>query len=103
MGYDPGAMEAALAAAVGSETSLLDELRDAFFVSADAHMATLATATTVTDWTTAAARLKSLAASFGALRVLDAAQLAQGAPIGDRRALQRLSRALAAIRTAADD
>lgn len=103
MAYDPGAMEAALAAAVGEESALVGELRAAFFASADLHMAALGRASTMAEWSAAAIRLKSLAASFGALQVLDAAQHALAAPLGDARVTQRLARALAVLRAAADD
>ena len=98
MAYDPGAMEAALAAVVGDDSPLLDELRAAFFESAGAHRSMLQRATTPTDWCYAATRLQSLAASFGALRLIDAACSAGTMPVGDARALTRVDRAIAALR-----
>ncbi len=97
MAYDPGALEAALAAAVGEDSSLIAELRGAFFASADAHVMSLDAATTRADWIAAAKRLKGLAASFGALRVMDAAEAAMRAERGDAKAMQRIARSLAAL------
>lgn len=97
MAYDPGALEAALAAAVGEEPALIAELRGAFFSSADAHLSALRSAATQADWVAAAQRLKGLSASFGALRVLDAAQSAATASRGDAKAVARIVRALAML------
>lgn len=98
MAYDPGAMESALAAVVGDDSPLLAELRGAFFDSAAWHLAQLRGATTVEAWTHAALRMQGLAASFGALRVIDAATSALVAAPADARALRRIERALAALR-----
>jgi histidine phosphotransfer protein HptB len=98
MAYDPGALEAVLAAAVGAESSLVDELRGAFFSSADDHLSAMRVAHDADEWVAAAGRLKGLAASFGALRVLDAANAAAMAVQGDVRAIARIERALSALR-----
>lgn len=98
MAYDPGALEATLAAVVGEQSSLIAELRDAFFESADAHVAAMKSAKAQAVWEQAAQRLRSLAASFGLKRVMDAAQEAGAAPCGDARSLQRIERALATLR-----
>jgi histidine phosphotransfer protein HptB len=97
MAYDPGALEAALAAAVGDEPSLIAELRGAFFASAEAHVAALTQATALDDWRDAATRLHSLAASFGALRVMDAATQAAQAERIDPALLRKIERAIAAL------
>ncbi len=80
MAYDPGALEAALAAVAGSSPELIDDLRIAFFESASAHVTALRDAETADAWQAAALRLRSLAASFGAHRVMDAAKAAHDAP-----------------------
>lgn len=98
MAYDPGALEAVLAAAVGAESSLVHELRGAFFASAHDHVSAMQNAKDVDDWVAAAGRLKGLAASFGALRVLDAADAAATVELGNPRALTRIKRALSALR-----
>jgi HPt (histidine-containing phosphotransfer) domain-containing protein len=97
MAYDPGALEAALAAVAGSAPDLVDDLRAAFFESASTHLTALRTAQSVDGWQAAALRLRSLAASFGASRVMDAAKSASEAPLLDKKALVRIDRALASL------
>lgn len=97
MAYDPGALEAALAAVAGSAPDLMDDLRIAFFESAEVHVTALRTADTVEAWQAAALRLRSLSASFGAQRIMDAAKLAHDAPVQDRKALTRIDRSLASL------
>lgn len=99
MAYDPGALEATLAAVAGEQTALIAELRDAFFDSADGHVIAMKAATTQTVWDQAALRLRSLAASFGLQRMMDAARDATTVPCGDAKAMQRIERALAALRS----
>ena len=97
MAYDPGALEAALAAVVGDEPVLVAELRRAFFQSAAVHLAALRSAKIPADWQTAATRMHSLAASFGALRLMDAASAAVQGPTLDLPTLRRIERAIAAL------
>jgi len=103
MAYDPGALEATLAAVVGEHSSLISELRDAFFVSADAHLEAMRAATDTRQWTEAAGKLRSLAASFGLQRVMDAAAAAALAQSGDMRTVARIERALGALRPTTSD
>lgn len=94
MAYDPGAIDAALAAAVGDEPGLIAELRLAFLDSAARSVAALSAATAEAEWRAAAWRLKGLAASFGAVRLMTmATQAAEGAAF-DRAMLARLGRAI---------
>jgi histidine phosphotransfer protein HptB len=97
MAYDPGALEASLAAAVGDEPSLIAELRLAFFASAQAHVAALMSAKSPEDWRAAAQRLHSLAASFGALRLMDVAMQAARAKQRDPALLRKIERTIAAL------
>ena len=97
MAYDPGALEAALAAAVGDEPSLIAELRGAFFESAQVHVEALRRATILDDWHDAASRLHSLAASFGALRLMDVTTDVAKAPKIDSAQLRKIERAIAAL------
>jgi HPt (histidine-containing phosphotransfer) domain-containing protein len=66
MAYDPGALNASLAAAVGSDGDLMAELRLAFIESAQRQLDLMSRARCDANWVIAASRLKSLAASFGA-------------------------------------
>lgn len=93
MAYDPGAIDATLAAAVGDEPLLIAELRGAFIDSARRVLTTMETATGE-QWAGAAFRLKGLAASFGAIRLMTLAAEAALAPVGDQATLRRLHRAI---------
>ncbi|WP_445192577.1 Hpt domain-containing protein [Sphingomonas sp. Tas61C01] len=94
MAYDPGAIDATLAAAVGDEPGLIAELRLAFVESAERAYTLMAEAVTVEAWKAAAWRLKGLAASFGAIRLMALATDAVTAPIGDPATLAKLKRAI---------
>lgn len=94
MAYDPGAIDAALAAAVGDEPGLIAELRLAFHDSAERALRTLEGAQDEGAWRDAAWRLKGLAASFGAVRLMALAAEAAEQPVGDVGMLRRLHRAV---------
>jgi HPt (histidine-containing phosphotransfer) domain-containing protein len=94
MSYDPGALNAALAAAVGDDSVLIADLRHAFIESAERQIDLLARARCDANWQLAAWRLKGLAASFGVGDFMALAdEAAQTAP-GDPRILRRLRAAL---------
>ena len=94
MAYDPGAIDATLAAAVGDEPQLIAELRDAFIDSARRVIDALEAARDGESWKTAAWRLKGLAASFGAVRLMAIATEAAVAEPLDVNMLRRLRRAI---------
>ena len=96
MAYDPGAIDATLAAAVGDEPGLIAELRLAFVESAQRSFASLEAAPDADAWRDAAARLKGLAASFGAVRLMALAGDAAESPL-DRAMLAKLSRAIVCL------
>lgn len=96
MAYDPGAIDSALAAAVGDEPGLIAELRVAFVESAERTLIALERAATPEDWRTAAARLKGLAASFGAVRLMALATEAADRA-GDAELLTKIKRAVARL------
>ncbi len=94
MAYDPGALNASLAAAVGSDMGLMRELRDAFVESATRQADLMGRARCDANWEFAASRLKSLAASFGAVGLMGLADEAlQGAP-SDPVVLRKLRAAI---------
>ena len=94
MAYDPGALNASLAAAVGSDSALMDELRGAFIESAARQLDLMGRARCDANWVIAASRLKSLAASFGASGLVALADEAlDGAP-GDPVALRKIGEAI---------
>jgi histidine phosphotransfer protein HptB len=94
MAYDPGAIDATLAAAVGDDPALIAELRLAFLDSVTRALGALAAASDGAAWKDAALRLKGLSASFGAVRLMALAGEAADAPVGDGEALRKLKRAV---------
>lgn len=94
MAYDPGQIDATLAAAVGDEPGLIAELRGAFLESALAGLGALQRARSQDEWEAAAMRLKGLAASFGAVRLMATADDVARAHIGDGESLRRAKRAI---------
>ena len=94
MTYDPGALEIALAAAVGDDPTLVAELGFVFLASARGHADTLGRAIGGPDWRTAAMRLHGLAASFGAVDLMVQAERAISGTPGDAAALAAISRAI---------
>lgn len=97
MAYEPGAIEAALAAAVGDEPTLIAELRLAFADSANRALAAMEDAQDADAWRTAASRLRGLAASFGALDLMDLAARAMESPHGSFDLLAELRRSIARL------
>jgi HPt (histidine-containing phosphotransfer) domain-containing protein len=94
MAYDPGALNASLAAAVGSDGALMAELRDAFVESAARQIDLMSRARCDANWQYAASRLKGVAASFGVAGLLSLADEAlDGAP-GDPVVLRKLRAAI---------
>lgn len=97
MAYDPGAIDATLAAAVGDEPGLIAELRIAFVESAERALTAMTLATEVEEWRVAAWRLKGLAASFGAIRLMAlVTKVAEGDP-RDAEGLKTLRRAISRL------
>jgi histidine phosphotransfer protein HptB len=94
MAYDPGAIDATLAAAVGDEPALIAELREAFLDSAKRALSAMISAEDGEAWRQGAWRLKGLAASFGAIRLMAMAGEAAGVAPGDLPTLRRLRRAV---------
>ncbi|RJF90968.1 Hpt domain-containing protein [Sphingomonas cavernae] len=97
MAYDPGALDTALAAAVGNDPSLIAELRRAFLESAERQRDLLSRARCDANWRAAAWRLKGIAASFGAVRLMDAAEQASCSVPGDPAVFRRIDAALASF------
>lgn len=94
MAYDPGAIDAALAAAVGDDPALIAELRTAFITGARRALDALEHADDDEAWRIAASRLKGLAASFGAVRLMALATELGTEAAGDPVMLKKLRRAL---------
>ena len=91
MVYDPGALSASLSAAVGSDPELIAQLRADFADSVTRQADLMGRARCDANWTIAASRLKSIAASFAATGLLEIADEAlDGAP-GDPVVLRKLN------------
>lgn len=100
MAYLGDAIDAALAAAAGNDATLFRELGAAFVESAARQVGLLERARCDGNWTVAALRLKSLAATFHAAKLADLAdQALDGAP-GDPVVLRQLRAALAQLASA---
>lgn len=97
MSYDPGALHAALAAAVGDDSALIADLRVAFLESAERQIDLMGRARCDANWQLAAWRLKGLAASFGVTALMVMADEAAGSVPGDPLMLKRLRAALALL------
>lgn len=97
MAHDPGAIDSTLAAAVGDDPDLIAELRIAFLDSAGRATAAMTVADGPDPWCEAAWRLKGLAASFGAVRLMALAGEALDGGMPDRALLGRLQRMLARL------
>lgn len=94
MVYDPGALNASLAAAAGSDSALMAELRIAFLESAARQADLMGRSRCDANWQLAAGRLKSLAASFGVTGLSELADAALAGAPGDPVALRRIQDAL---------
>ena len=94
MAYDPGAIDSTLAAAVGDDPGLIAELRIALVDSAERTLGALAMATDAESWAAAAWRLRGLAASFGAVRLMALATEAANAKQPEPALLAKLKRAV---------
>ena len=91
MAYDPGAIDHALAAAIGDDPALIADLRAAFITRAHAALRLLEEAGDDGSWHDASLRLRGLTASFGAVRLPALADQAAAVPAGDARALRLIS------------
>jgi HPt (histidine-containing phosphotransfer) domain-containing protein len=97
MAYDPGNLEAALSAAVGTDFALIADLRRAFIESAERQLDLLSRARCDANWIMAALRLKGLCASFGVNDMMALADEAlDGAP-NDPVVLRKLNAAIGAL------
>jgi hypothetical protein len=94
MVYDPGALNASLAAAVGSDSVLMAELRQAFLDGVERQADLLGRSRCDANWGFAASKLKSLAASFGAAGMVELADEALAGAPGDPVILRKLRSAI---------
>ena len=83
MSIDYGAFDTALKAAAGDDASLLAELRQTFLESAKRQISLLSRSRCDANWQYTSWRLKGLAASFGASRLMELADEASNGAPGD--------------------
>ncbi|MBD8617754.1 Hpt domain-containing protein [Sphingomonas sp. CFBP 13728] len=96
MAYDAGAIGTTLAAAVGDDPALIADLRSAFVESAERVLTAMTLAADAEDWRAAAWRLRGLAASFGAVRLMALATEVAEDP-RDAEGLKKLRRAISRL------
>ena len=99
MSMDYGSFDTALKAAAGEDTVLIAELRASFVESAKRQVSLLSRSRCDANWQYTSWRLKGLAASFGAIRLMALAdEASEGAP-GDPAVIRKLDKAIAEIET----
>ena len=99
MSMDYGSFYTALKAAAGEDTVLIAELRASFVESAKRQVSLLSRSRCDANWQYTSWRLKGLAASFGAIRLMALAdEASEGAP-GDPAVIRKLDKAIAEIET----
>lgn len=97
MNVDYGAFDTALKAAAGDDALLALELRASFIESAKRQISLLSRSRCDANWLHSCWRLKGLAASFGAIRLMELAEeAALGAP-GDPVIVRHLAQAFGQI------
>jgi len=92
MAYETGALDATLAAAAGDDPELFAELRRAFAESLENQVDLLRRSRCDGNWNVAALRLKGLAASFHAEKLIVLAEEALDAAPGDPVVIRKLER-----------
>jgi hypothetical protein len=96
---DYGSFDTALKAAAGDDSALIAELRSSFVESAKRQLSLLSRSRCDANWQYTSWRLKGLAASFGAVRLMALAdEASEGAP-GDPVVIRKLGLAIAEIET----
>jgi hypothetical protein len=97
MSVDYGAFDTALKAAAGDDAALALELRASFVESAKRQLSLLSRSRCDANWQYTSWRLKGLAASFGATRLIELADEAGNGAPGDPVVVRKLDAAIAEI------
>ncbi len=97
MSVDYGSFNTALKAAAGEDSVLIAELRASFIESAKRQLSLLSRSRCDANWQYSSWRLKGLAASFGAIRLMDLAEEAGNGAPGDPVVIRKLDSAIAEI------
>jgi hypothetical protein len=94
MSIDYGAFDTALKAAAGDDTGLIAELRASFVESAKRQISLLSRSRCDANWQYSSWRLKGLAASFGATRLMALADEASTGAPGDPVVVRNMEKAI---------
>lgn len=94
---DYGAFDTALKAAAGDDAALIAELRASFVESAKRQLSLLSRSRCDANWQYTSWRLKGLAASFGATRLIELADEASDGAPGDPVVIRKLGAAICEI------
>lgn len=97
MSVDYGSFDTALKAAAGDDAALILELRASFVESAKRQLSLLSRSRCDANWQYTSWRLKGLAASFGATRLMSLADEASDGAPGDPAVIRKLDKAIAEI------
>ena len=97
MSIDYGAFDTALKAAAGDDAALALELRASFIDSAKRQLSLLSRSRCDANWQYSSWRLKGLAASFGATRLMKLAEDAGNGAPGDPVVIRDMESAIAEI------
>ena len=94
-----GSFDTALKAAAGEDTALIAELRSSFVDSVRRQLSLLSRSRCDANWQYTSWRLKGLAASFGATRLMALADEASDGAPGDPVVIRKLESAISEIET----
>jgi HPt (histidine-containing phosphotransfer) domain-containing protein len=97
MSVDYGAFDTALKAAAGDDAALADELRASFIESVQRQLSLLARSRCDANWQYTCWRLKGVAASFGASRLIELADEAEAGAPGDPVVIRKMNQVLSEI------
>lgn len=97
MSIDYGSFDTALKAAAGDDPALIAELRASFVESAKRQLSLLSRSRCDANWQYTSWRLKGLAASFEAIRLMALADEASDGAPGDPVVIRELHKAIAEI------
>ncbi|MBA3942306.1 MAG: Hpt domain-containing protein [Sphingopyxis sp.] len=94
MSFDSGPLDRYLSAAVGDDPAMAADLRAAFTEGARELADLMRRARCDANWHVAAERLKSLAATFGIIPLIELAEAAMAGAPGDPAVLRDIERAI---------
>jgi HPt (histidine-containing phosphotransfer) domain-containing protein len=94
MSFDSGPLDRYLSAAIGDDPALALDLRSVFTGSARELADLMRRARCDANWSVAALRLKSLAATFGIISLIQLAEEAMAGAPGDPLVLRQINQAI---------